>query len=83
MLVKGGGLAAQSEAVAMGIGRALVEWERSETEIRAEKGKVEGTGEEWRDILKKAKLLERDPRMVERKKTGQPKSRKKNAWVKR
>lgn len=57
MLVKGGGLAAQSEAVAMGIGRALVEWERSETEIRAEKGKVEGTGEEWRDILKKGELF--------------------------
>lgn len=30
-----------------------------------------------------AKLVERDPRMVERKKTGQLKARKKMAWVKR
>jgi len=30
-----------------------------------------------------AELLERDPRVVERKKTGQLKARKKFAWVKR
>ncbi|KAI0789120.1 SSU ribosomal protein S9P [Abortiporus biennis] len=34
-------------------------------------------------ILKKAKLLRRDPRMVERKKTGRPKARKAFTWVKR
>ncbi|KAF9222753.1 ribosomal protein S5 domain 2-like protein [Gyrodon lividus] len=34
-------------------------------------------------ILKKAKLLRRDPRMVERKKTGLAKSRKAYTWVKR
>ncbi|KIJ67992.1 hypothetical protein HYDPIDRAFT_83510 [Hydnomerulius pinastri MD-312] len=34
-------------------------------------------------ILKKAKLLRRDPRMVERKKTGLAKSRKRYTWVKR
>lgn len=35
------------------------------------------------DILKRAKLLRRDPRMVERKKTGLAKARKRYAWVKR
>ncbi|KAG1715753.1 hypothetical protein ID866_1421 [Astraeus odoratus] len=34
-------------------------------------------------ILKKAKLMRRDPRMVERKKTGLAKARKRYAWVKR
>ncbi|KAI0312748.1 ribosomal protein S9/S16-domain-containing protein [Amylostereum chailletii] len=33
--------------------------------------------------LRKAKLIRRDPRVVERKKTGQPKARKRYAWVKR
>ncbi|KAI6045965.1 ribosomal protein S9/S16-domain-containing protein [Pisolithus marmoratus] len=34
-------------------------------------------------ILKKAKLMRRDPRMVERKKTGLAKARKRYTWVKR
>ncbi|KAL4074256.1 ribosomal protein S9/S16-domain-containing protein [Scleroderma citrinum] len=34
-------------------------------------------------ILKKAKLMRRDPRMVERKKTGLAKAKKRYAWVKR
>jgi len=34
-------------------------------------------------ILRRAKLMKRDPRMVERKKTGLAKARKRNAWVKR
>jgi len=34
-------------------------------------------------ILKKAKLMRRDPRMVERKKTGRAKARKAYQWVKR
>jgi len=34
-------------------------------------------------ILKKAKLIRRDPRMVERKKTGRAKARKAYQWVKR
>ncbi|HHW59941.1 MAG: 30S ribosomal protein S9 [Bacteroidales bacterium] len=38
---------------------------------------------EFRQILKKYKLLTRDPRMVERKKPGQPKARKKNQFSKR
>lgn len=38
---------------------------------------------EYRAPLKKEGLLTRDPRMVERKKPGQPKARKKFQWVKR
>ncbi|TYZ57286.1 hypothetical protein PybrP1_007550 [[Pythium] brassicae (nom. inval.)] len=38
---------------------------------------------EFRAALKKDGLLTRDPRMVERKKPGQPKARKKYQWVKR
>ncbi|KAK1233178.1 37S ribosomal protein S9, mitochondrial [Marasmius sp. AFHP31] len=34
-------------------------------------------------VLKRAKLLRRDPRMVERKKTGMAKARKRYTWVKR
>ncbi|KAL8280741.1 hypothetical protein RQP46_006745 [Phenoliferia psychrophenolica] len=78
-IAKGGGLAAQADAVAMATARALVEWERCEVEA----GRLPEGTDEWRVLLKRAKLLERDPRMVERKKTGQPKARKKNTWVKR
>jgi len=35
------------------------------------------------DVLRKAKLLRRDPRMVERKKTGLAKARKRYTWVRR
>lgn len=37
----------------------------------------------FRPALKEEKLLRRDPRMVERKKAGQPKARKKFQWVRR
>jgi small subunit ribosomal protein S9 len=38
---------------------------------------------DWRLVLKREKLLMRDERMVERKKTGQPKARKEWQWSKR
>lgn len=38
---------------------------------------------DWRPVLKREGLLMRDPRMVERKKTGQPKARKQGTWSKR
>mmetsp|Transcript_65840 Transcript_65840/g.132249 ORF Transcript_65840/g.132249 Transcript_65840/m.132249 type:complete len:137 (+) Transcript_65840:120-530(+) len=38
---------------------------------------------QWRPLLKKAKYLTRDWRMVESKKTGQPKARKKTPYHKR
>jgi len=39
--------------------------------------------ESFRPKLKEAGFLRRDPRMVERKKSGQPKARKKFQWTKR
>ncbi|CAI5742344.1 unnamed protein product [Peronospora destructor] len=44
---------------------------------------LENSNPELRPALKKAGLLTRDPRMVERKKAGQAKARKKFQWVKR
>lgn len=38
---------------------------------------------DWRPVLKREGLLTRDQRMVERKKTGQPKARKEGTWSKR
>ncbi|GAA5827462.1 hypothetical protein JCM3770_006965 [Rhodotorula araucariae] len=78
-IVKGGGQAAQADAVAMGVARALAEWER----IEVEAGRRDEGAASWRDILKRAKLIERDPRVVERKKTGRVKARKMPTWVKR
>jgi small subunit ribosomal protein S9 len=46
------------------------------------KGLAAHVPEAW-PILMKAGLLKRDPRMVERKKTGLAKARKRYAWVKR
>lgn len=52
-IVRGGGLAAQSEAVAMGLARALVEWEGSQVEL----GTLEEGAQGWRETLKKGKLF--------------------------
>lgn len=121
-IVKGGGHAAQADAVAVGLARGLVEYEKA----KVAGGEWEEGETGWREALKKGKhdtlrnegslwllfspelgshlwvgriagltfvaplvpsfaaeLLERDPRVVERKKTGQLKARKKFAWVKR
>ena len=66
-VVKGGGLTGQAEAVRHGIALAL----RRAHPLRYTKP------------LRDKGLTTRDPRMVERKKPGQPKARKKFAWVKR
>lgn len=66
--VHGGGHTGQAGAISLGIARAL----------------VNGVNEElYRPPLKEEKLLTRDARVVERKKSGQPKARKKDQWVKR
>lgn len=62
----GGGLTGQSEAIRLGIARALVKHD-----------------EELREALRGAGFLTRDDRMVERKKYGQPKARKKSQYSKR
>ena len=63
----GGGVTGQAEAARLGIARALVK-------IDAENNK---------EVLKANKLLTRDPRVVERKKPGQPKARKRFQFSKR
>ena len=63
---RGGGVSGQSEAVRLGISRALVD-----------------INPEFRPVLKADGLLRRDPRMVERKKYGQPKARKRFQFSKR
>jgi len=63
---KGGGTSGQSEAIRLGIARALV-----------------AINEDFRKLLKPEGLLRRDPRMVERKKAGRPKARKKFQFSKR
>ncbi|MCF8266935.1 MAG: 30S ribosomal protein S9 [Ignavibacteriales bacterium] len=62
----GGGISGQSEAIRLGISRALVD-----------------INPEYRPMLKKDGLLSRDPRMVERKKYGRPKARKRFQFSKR
>ncbi len=64
--VAGGGVSGQSEAVRLGIARALLEM-----------------NEDHRAALKTEGLLTRDPRMVERKKYGRPKARKRFQFSKR
>ncbi len=66
VLVLGGGLSAQADAIKLGISRALL---KEDPELKA--------------TLKKSKLLTRDSRIVERKKSGKKKARKSPQWSKR
>ncbi len=65
--VDGGGITGQADAIKLAIARALV--------------KIDD--ETNRPLLRTKHLLTRDPRMVERKKYGQPKARKKTQFSKR
>ncbi|MEE8395658.1 MAG: 30S ribosomal protein S9 [bacterium] len=65
--VRGGGTTGQAEAIRHGISRALLLIPQ----------------EEFRPVLKKAGLLTRDARKVERKKYGQPGARKRYQFSKR
>lgn len=64
--VTGGGITGQSDAIRLGIARAL-----------------EDLNPDFRPLLKAEGLLKRDPRMVERKKYGQKKARKRFQFSKR
>lgn len=64
--VDGGGITGQTQAIRLGISRALIE-----------------INPEFRPLLRKEGFLTRDPRMVERKKYGQPKARKRFQFSKR
>lgn len=65
--VKGGGITGQAEAVRHGLARALLQVPQ----------------EDIRPVLKKAGLLTRDAREVERKKYGQPGARRRYQFSKR
>ena len=67
--VQGGGIKGQAEAVRHAIAKALVQ--------------IFGEDSEERKMLKDAGFLTRDPRVVERKKYGQPKARKQYQFSKR
>ncbi|CAD6906774.1 unnamed protein product [Tilletia controversa] len=71
-LTRGGGTSGQAGAIAHGLAKALVEYNKEEEQ-----------GSEIRATLLKEGVLMRDPRMVERKKTGLAKARKAYTWVKR
>jgi small subunit ribosomal protein S9 len=64
--VNGGGITGQTQAIRLGVSRALVR-----------------LNPDFKPALKKEGFLTRDPRMVERKKYGQPKARKRFQFSKR
>lgn len=71
--VHGGGITGQAEAIRLAIARALREEDEEDREDEDSRGR----------ILKREGLITRDPRMVERKKFGQKKARKKFQFSKR
>ncbi len=73
--VKGGGITGQAEAISLAISRALVKED--------EAANPEKEDQTVKSALKKLGLMTRDPRMVERKKFGQKKARKKFQFSKR
>jgi len=81
--VYGGGITGQAEAIRLAIARAMCTLdpviEIEDDEEKDEDGRATGN----RGILKPEGLLTRDPRMVERKKFGQKKARKKFQFSKR
>lgn len=72
--VKGGGISGQAGAIRHGITRALMQFNEEE-------GGDEGGS--WRQELRKAGFVTRDPRNVERKKVGRHKARKGTQFSKR
>lgn len=69
--VEGGGISGQAGAIRHGITRALLAYDEEEGD------------ENWRQILRKAGYVTRDPRAVERKKVGRHKARKGTQFSKR
>lgn len=88
VVVKGGGLTGQSDAISLAISRALCMHEMKIAPIKAnEDENEEGEGgvelRPWKKLLKSSKMLTRDARVVERKKYGFRKARKKEQYSKR
>jgi small subunit ribosomal protein S9 len=82
-LVRGGGTTGQAEAIALGMSKALQVLEPQVGSILKQGNVRFKSITSWNLIVLVAKLLTRDPRMVERKKTNLAKARKAYAWVKR
>ena len=92
VVVKGGGLTGQSDAISLAVARALCMYElkmnplventtvESEDDEAGEEGAVIRP---WKATLKSNKMLTRDSRVVERKKYGFRKARKKEQYSKR
>lgn len=78
-LTRGGGKSGQAGAIAHALANAIV----AETGHNLEMEQGLELKKYVKDILAKDGVLKRDPRMVERKKTGMLKARKAFTWVKR
>ncbi|SNX84585.1 related to MRPS9 - mitochondrial ribosomal protein, small subunit [Melanopsichium pennsylvanicum] len=78
-LARGGGKSGQAGAIAHALANAIV----AETGYSLEMEQGLKIKKYVKDILAKDGVLKRDPRMVERKKTGLAKARKAFTWVKR
>lgn len=85
--VKGGGTSGQAGAIRHGIARALVKYDEDgivKTQSSDDEGGDTGTGaQSFRRALRKAGLLTRDARKVERKKVGLHGARKGTQYSKR
>ncbi len=82
--VCGGGSNGQAGAIRHGIARALVKYDeqgQDSQDIQDEEANASVSG--WRKVLRKAGFLTRDPRVVERKKVGLHKARKRPQYSKR
>jgi len=74
--VVGGGKSGQAGAIRHAITRALMDYEAEDAGPSEESGP-------WRQVLRKAGFVTRDPRAVERKKVGLKKARKRPQFSKR
>ena len=86
VVVKGGGLTGQSDAISLALSRALCMHELKLAPVAVEEGEEEGDTailRPWKTALKANKMLTRDSRAVERKKYGFRKARKKEQYSKR
>lgn len=82
--VKGGGIMGQAGAIRHGITRALMQYDEGDLPAVANEAEL---GKEaprtYRRALRKAGMVTRDPRIVERKKVGRRKARKRPQYSKR
>lgn len=87
--VTGGGIIGQAGAIRHGLTRALISYDNefeSNAHVEEKEDKLPESGaviHTWKQKLRKAGFVTRDPRKVERKKVGFRKSRKKEQYSKR